>query len=172
MATEDVSTDEELASHFADDDLGKLQGILFGDHARKTKDRIDTLESALLGAVADLRTVVESRFEALESRLDGEASTRTQAVANVSDRLAEEARIRERAEAALRKDVDSTHEKSTRALDDLEQRASKGLETARSELSAEVETGLQSLGDTRVARNDLAQALIRAAHEIAGTTET
>lgn len=88
MATEDVSTDEELASHFADDDLGKLQGILFGDHARKTKDRIDTLESALLGAVADLRTVVESRFEALESRLDGEASTRTQAVANVSDRLA------------------------------------------------------------------------------------
>lgn len=166
------SADSAALGGFGDDDLGRLQGILLGDHAKRTSERIDTLEKALVGAVDDLRAAIEERISAIEGRLDGEADTRAKALANVSDRLAEETRMRENAERSFRVDVDRDHEKMTDAIDALEQRASTSISETRSELAAEMQAGLESLGDVSVARADLAAALIRAAEQISGGSDS
>ena len=66
----------QAAAVFGDDDLGRLQGILFGDHARKTSERIDTLEQALLGAIADLRDQMTEQIETVSAQLAAETETR------------------------------------------------------------------------------------------------
>ena len=159
----------EAVQPFGDDDLGRVQGILFGDHARRTSERIDTLEAALLGVMADLRDRVENEFAALNRRLDNEAEMRAKAVSNVGERVSEEEKKREQSNRLLRKDLDSSHEAMTSSLDGLEQRASQSLATARGELSSEIEANAQSLTDLSVAKGDLANALRRAAEEISGS---
>lgn len=166
MADTDASKQLEEAPSFGDDDLGRIQGILFGDHARRTSERIDTLEAALLGVIADLRTHVEAEFVALNKRLDVESEMRATAVANVGERLSEEGRMREQQSAVLRKDLDSSHENLSEALDALEQRSHSSLETARGELGAEIEATSQRVSDLSVARADLASALRKVADDL------
>lgn len=168
--SEETQTEEETvavstAGAFGDDDLGRLQGILFGDHARKTAERIDTLEQALLGVISDLRSHVDAEFAALNKRIDSEADTRAKAVTNVRDRLKEESRTRTSAEKALRKDLDRSHENLTQAVDTLEQRSTSSLDAARSEIAAEVESAVQGLSDSKVSRNDLVRAFRQAVEE-------
>jgi|GEM_PF-2288194 len=171
-SSEDSTTNENPFSEFGDDDLGRLQGILVGDHARRTNERISTLEHALLGAIADLRRSVDMQFAALESRMTGESETRSKAVSNVSDRVAEEARIRERAQRAMKSDFDHGYESTTQAIDNLEQRSAEGLEQARTELSTSLDAQMASVQErSEQAKKDFARALMRAAEEIAGSPD-
>lgn len=153
-------------SEFGDDDLGRLQGILLGDHVRKTNERLETIERALLGAIADLRMSMNEQFSSLEARIATESDTRAKAVANVSSQVAEEARIRERALSVLRKDFDAGYEKTTRLIDDLEHRSYRSLEEARGEMHAELAASVASVNDRNVSRTDLVKALIQATEEI------
>ena len=154
------------ASEFRDDELGRLQGILLGDHARRTNDRLETIERALLGAIADLRTSIDERFSGLEARIDAESDTRSRALNNVSGQVSEETRIRERALGLLRTDFDAGYDKTTRLIDDLEQRTFRGLQVVRGEMQEELEASMTSMNDRNVARTDLVRALIQATEEI------
>lgn len=166
MKQEDVTDNRPVPADFGDDDLGRLQGILFGDHARRTNERIETLERALLGAIHDLRQSVEENFSALDTRIANEAETRAKAVANVTEQVKEEARIRERAEKILRADLDESYESTTKAIDAVEKRASESLSETQSQLSDEIQAGLAAVGDEKLATNDLVKALVRAAEDI------
>ena len=168
---EDITTQSKSAD-FGDDDLGRLQGILFGDHARRTNERMETLEEALLGAIEDLRQAIQSQFVDLERRLDGESETRSKAIANVTEQVKGESRNRETATKAIRGDFDKGYEQTSRAIDDLERRAKESLEETRTELSAEIEAGLGALDDKVVPRDGLAKALVRAAEELAEASDT
>lgn len=172
MKPEDLTANRAVPADFGDDDLGRLQGILFGDHAKRTNERIETLEKALLGAIHDLRESVMENFAAIDSRLTSEADIRAKAVANVSEQVKEESRIRERAEKILRSDLDESYEATTQAIDSVEQRVSQSLDETRSQLSAEIQAGLASLGDEKVASDDIVKALVRAAEDIAGQRES
>jgi len=147
VQSDEVAMEGVTEAGFGDDDLGRLQGILFGDHAKKTNDRIATLEEALLGALGDLRASVDAQFAAMERRIDAEADTRSQAISNVSDQVKEETRVREREQKALRKEHDKSYEQTTSAIDDLEERAARGLDETKQQVLAEIESGLQNLGD-------------------------
>ncbi len=168
--SEDTHTEQEVpaasaTAGFGDDDLGRLQGILFGDHAQKTAERIDTLEQAILGVIGDLRAHVDTEFAAMNKRIDSEANTRAKAITNVRDRMKEDDRTRTSAEKALRKDMDSSHEQLTKAIDTLEQRSTSGLDAARSEITAEMESAVQGLSDSKVSREDLVRAFRQAVEE-------
>jgi len=172
VQSEETKTDNSTPAGFGDDDLGRLQGILFGDQAKKTDERIATLEQALLGAIDDLRSSMEAQFDAVDRRIDGEVETRSKAVVNVTDQVKEEKRARTSGEKTLRSDVDKMHEATTRSIDDLEERATQSLEDARSQIASDIDSGLQALGDRSVPRDDLAQALVRAAEELAEKRES
>jgi len=88
-------------SDFAEGDLGRIQGILLGDHARRVDDRLATLEQALLGAIADLRTEVQSAVAELRGSVATEGSNRAKAMQNMSDRIDTEIDLRSEGEAAL-----------------------------------------------------------------------
>ena len=155
-----------IAAGFRDDDLGRLQRILIGDHLQQTNERLETLERALLGALDDLRESLDSRLGAIEGRLDAELDTRAQAVANVSQQLTEEARIRARAQNLLRRDMDEGFEKTTRLIDELEARVERSVEEARGEMQAEVHDKVTSIENKAVSRNGLIKALVSAAEKL------
>jgi len=85
---------EAAAPPFGEGDLGRLQQILLGDHARQAAERIDLLEQAMLGAVADMRRDVDLRFEELSNRLDAENSERTEEVGRLKGRATRESNAR------------------------------------------------------------------------------
>lgn len=151
-----------MAVGFRDDDLGRLQRILVGDHVQQTNERLETLERALLGALGDLRESLDVRLGSIEDRLDAELETRTQSVANITEQLTEEARIRARAQNLLRRDMDEGFEKTTRLIDELEARVERSVEEARSDANANV----ASLESQSVSRSGLVQALVNAAEKL------
>lgn len=155
-----------LAEGFRDDDLGRLQRILVGDHVQQTNERLETLERALLGALGDLRESLETRLGAIEVRLDAENQTRTQAMAHISGQLTEEARIRARAQNLLRRDMDEGLEKTTRLIDELEARVELSVQEARGDLHTEVQQSVSSLESQTVSRSGLIKALLNAAEKM------
>ena len=155
-----------LAEGFRDDDLGRLQRILVGDHVQQTNERLETLERALLGALGDLRETLQTRLGAIEERLDAENQTRTQAMAHISGQLTEEARIRARAQNLLRRDMDEGLEKTTRLIDELEARVELSVQEARGDLHTEVQQSVSSLESQTVSRSGLIKALLNAAEKM------
>lgn len=131
---------------FADGDLGRIQGILFGDHARRTDERLATLEQALLGAIADLRTELQRSFAALEQRVASEEDNRTKAMKNLGDRIDTEAEVRVEGENSMNNKIDTT-----------ETAIRHSIATERAAAAADVERELASLRGAAVDRNDLAE---------------
>ncbi len=153
---------------FGSDDLGRIQGLLFGDHARKTSERIDTLESALLGVIADLRRELTDEVTALSDRINSESETRTKAVTNLSSRLDEASKGSASETKALRKDLDTSVEKLTESLDKAEAHAASQLEATRAELAGSLEQTDLDLRDTKVDRAALAELFNATAAKLTG----
>lgn len=157
---------------FGNDDLGRLQNILLGDHARQTVDRIDTLEQAVLGVIDDLRTELRDSVSALEGRITAEADTRTSAVSNLTSRIDDETATRKTSIKDLNKDL-------TKDLRTTESDLNQAIESAASSLTGHIED-LRStakdlaavdadLGDAKVDRIALANLLSAA---VAGLEES
>ncbi len=151
---------------FGSDDLGRIQGLLFGDHARKTTERIDTLERALLGVIADLRTELATQVAALSDRIDGEADTRVTAVTNLAGRLDEASRGQANEAKAIRTDLDASVEKLTETIDRASDHAARELETTRTELASSLERTDLELRDSKVDRAALAQLFTATAEQL------
>lgn len=154
------------AGQFADDDLGRLQGILFGDHARKTNERIDTLEQALLGAIADIRDELSSQVKALTKRIDSESTTRDKAHANITERLTEEIKTRTSEAKKMQRQIDGSVDKLNAAVEEATADARLEGESSRRELVRMIETAEADLRDYAVDRRALASLLSSTADQL------
>lgn len=138
------SSAETYEPSFSNDDLGKLQNILLGDHARQTVDRIDTLEQALLGALDDMRAEFQERVGELDARIAAEADTRSKAMKNLTSRIDKDGA----ANASLLKDL-------TADLRSTENDMQQALDAAASGLTDELDMLRKSTGDLSTASADL-----------------
>lgn len=163
-ATTESSQEEGVG--FGNDDLGRLQGILIGDHARKTSERIDTLEKALLGALADLRSEMTSHVKKLTKQLDGEKDTRATAVDNLGQRLREEAKSRASDTKQFQATVDSSIEQLQGSVEATASDARLELEATRRELIKLLEDTAAEERDYATDRRALATLLAQTAAEL------
>lgn len=151
---------------FADDDLGRLQGILFGDHARKTNERLDTLEQALLGAIADLKTDLTAKIKDLQKQVDRESSTRTKATTNLTERVSEEIKTRTSETKKLQRQLDGSVDKLNEIIEDATSGARLETESNHRELVRMIEETSADLRDYAVDRRALSALLSSTADEL------
>ena len=165
--TEPVDVSESpSAVPFGDDDLGRIQGILFGDYASKMLERVDTLEGALLGVIDDLRDHVEALNQRANDRIDAEAETRAKAIGNLTSRVEEDAKAARKEHAAINKRHDSHVAATSKAIAQAEENAAAEIASTRSALEDLIADLDRQLSDHKVGRADLAAVLRRAASEV------
>jgi len=143
------------STDFAEGDLGRIQGILLGDHARRVDDRLASLEQALLGAIADLRSEMEASISDLRRSVTAEGSNRLKAIKNLSDRVETEVDLRSEGEAALIHKIDSA-ESSVREL----------IAAERASTVAGFDAEMAALRDRSVNRKNLAALLSSTAEQL------
>jgi hypothetical protein len=154
---------------FGSDELGQLQQILLGDHARRTTERIDTLEQALLGALSDLQAQVESDMAAVNKRIDAEAENRSKANANLVSRFEDERNNQSSAVGLLKADLDDAFERLTGSLDTASTDARLQIEAVRIELTNMIEAAQGELEERKLDRGALAALLSATATELDGS---
>lgn len=118
----DVSDEAEivlpdaLPSGEASDELAQIRALLFGEHARKSLERIERVEAAVLEQLADLRAYIDTRIGEVEARLANEVDVRTSVATNLVTRLDEESQARRDGHAGLRRDLDEATERLQQQL--------------------------------------------------------
>ena len=157
--SETAPTTTQGESVFADDDLGRIQGILFGDHARKTDERLNVMEIALLGAIADLREETAAKFEALDARLDAESETRDRAVGNLSSRLGRDVTDQSKRLTDLRSEVESMEEGFTKSVGAIESTVDSAIGQLRSDTQQSIDETRTSIGKKKIDRSELSRIL-------------
>lgn len=157
------------AEAFGNDDLGRIQGILFGDHAKKTGERIDKLENALVAVIDDLRSDLDAQLATLGQRIDGEADIRNKAIKSLTTRVTEEGKTRSSDDASLRSDFEKTAQALTSSLEKASNQAAEELALARTQISSDLTSNTQKLSDTKVDRKDLAKLFTATANKLAGS---
>ena len=95
----DQKTDSSTT--FGNDDLGRIQSILLGNHANDVNERLGSLEEALLGAIADLRNDLQAEIVSVRQQLNAEQANRATAMTHLGDRIDSEAQQRREAEHEL-----------------------------------------------------------------------
>ena len=150
-----ITSDTPNHSSFADGDLGRIQGILIGDHARRVDERIATLEEALLGAIADLRRELQTSLEAVDQKVTTEQTTRGKAMQNLGDRIDTETSLRSEAAEQLSTKMDV----AARTLRNV-------ISTERASLAADTQRQIDSLSDNSVNRKDLAELFSQTAERL------
>jgi len=106
----DVADEPTVIEGFGDDPLGRVQGLLFGDHAQRTNDRLDSIEQTLSELIAELRASVETQLSELADQLKHEAQTRDDAVSELSRRVDQEVKTLSKADTALGRKLDKTRD--------------------------------------------------------------
>lgn len=157
--SETAPTTTQGESVFADDDLGRIQGILFGDHARKTDERLNVMEIALLGAIADLREETAAKFEALDARLDAESETRDRAVGNLSSRLGRDVTDQSKRLTDLRSEVESMEDGFTKSVGAIESTVDSAIGQLRSDTQQSIDETRTSIGKKKIDRSELSRIL-------------
>ena len=140
---------------FADSELGQIQGILLGDHARRVDERIATLEDALLGALADLRTELRAALQSLDGKVKTEETNRMQVMKNLGLRIDTESDLRGETERQLTHKID-TAESALRTV----------IADERTAMTADTERELNALRHNSVHRKDLAEFFAQTAEKL------
>lgn len=141
---------------FGDDELGQIRSLLFGEHARRTLERVNRVENQVLAAIDELRTHVDERFAALDTQFAAEVDVRTAEATALSTRVDEEATARREANIDLRTDLDRRSAEIR-----------KQLRSATSELSERIEGVDADLRHRNVNREALAGLFEQAASNLA-----
>ncbi len=156
--SEQPANDQEPASEepegFSAGDLGKIQGILFGEQARKTDQRLANIESDLQTAVSDLESRSNTVADALRSDLAAETATREAAVAKLLQTTKDlakanttEQKAREKADTALGDKLDATTASLTTSIDEVQAAAAAALEERSRSDRASLAAMLRSIAD-------------------------
>lgn len=155
--TQTDATSPAAASTFADGDLGRIQGILLGDHARRMDERFATLEQALLGAISDLRAEVQTSVEELGRQVRSEQTNRSTAMKNLGERLD--------SESALRSEGEST---MIGKLDGAEATLRDIIATERETAAGELQREMLAIRESTIDRRDLAALFSETADKLLG----
>lgn len=123
--------DDEI---FGDDSLGKVRGILFGELARETSDRIDHLEQALMEAMRDIRADMDRHVGALNEMLTTETGKRK----------------------TLRRDVEKAMDGLSSSLHTTSSASQQLLDLTRTELDRKIDDVHTELSESKVDRSALA----------------
>jgi len=164
---EESASMSQSAPAFGKDDLGRVQQILFGDHVRKTHERIDTLEQALLGAIADLREATAAQIQNVESRLATETDNRTAALSKVGARLDEESKNSADATAELQNELQQTSGRLEAAIQSSSGSTQAAMDAMRQDVTADLERAQLELRGDKVDRNALATMMSTVAAQLA-----
>lgn len=151
---------------FGEGDLGRIQGILLGDHAKRTNERIDTLEKALLGAISDLKSEMTSALGDLAKRIDAEEKNRTTGIANLSDRFKTSTKSTTTELKSLQSSLEKSQESLTTRIDEATGDQRLELDAVRRDLSAEIETTETDITNRTVDRLQLASLMEKLAAEL------
>lgn len=157
---EDTTAEPTVVAGFGDDALGRVQGLLFGDHAQRTNERIDAMQHTLFDMIAELRVSIEGQLAQLADQLQHESQTREAAAAELADLasdLGQDVKALAKADAALGRKLDKAAETLRGRITQSAESAETALGAVREELAAELEL-MQS---QKVERSTLA-ALLRA----------
>lgn len=149
------TTATEASVDFGDDDLGRIQGILIGAHARQVDERLASLEAALLGAIADLRTELKTEIATVNKQIDAEETKRSKAMKNLGERVDTEAEIRSETEQSLISKVDNV-ETSIHA----------SIESARTSMASDSDAALAQIRDDKADRIRLADMFAAVADQL------
>ena len=146
---------EVTTSAFADSDLGRIQGILLGDHARRMDDRFSTLEQALTGAISDLRAEMQQSIEELGRQVRSEQTNRSTAMRNLGERIDTETELRSEGESAL-----------IGKLDGAESTLRNIIATERSAVAGELQREVASMRERSIDKRDLAALFSETAEKL------
>ncbi len=160
------SRNKERDLGFADGDLGRIQGLLFGDSVRITNQRLDTLEQALLGAISDLRADMEKGLAKLDKQLTGEKTARTEAIAETEAKLAGDTKAAKKAAAKQQAEIERTAAKFDESLTSLAATANAALEQTRQDLWSRIDLTEKKLQSNKVDRDALATMLASTAQQL------
>lgn len=133
---------------FGDDSLGKVRGILFGDLARETNERLDGLEEALMLAMRDLRSDMDRHVETLTALLSAETTQRKSS------------------EKSFRRDVDKMIGQVSTSLSASNDSAKQLLDLTRNELDEKIDLVHSDLSDAKVDRSALASLFTTTASQL------
>lgn len=161
------NTEIQETTGFAAGDLGRVQALLFGDQARQSRERVDTLEQALLGAISDLRDEMRSQFGELEKRITNESENRSTALANLTSRVREDVKTLTKTDRGLERDLTKTSEKLHAAIDRTAAESRTSIDAARHDLSEEIQRTNTNLRDSNVDRSALAGMMAAVAEQLA-----
>lgn len=156
----------ETGSSFGDDDLGRIQGILFGDHARKTEERLNVMEIALLGAIADLREETAKSIEAIEAKLVGEADTRERALSNLGSRVGRDIADQTAKVDDLAIEIESVETNVKHSVESVESAMGVAMAEAKAVAQRDIEAARIDIGSGKVDRTDLARMLRQLGEDI------
>lgn len=148
MMTENRTKRRAEDEIFGDDSLGKVRGILFGELARETSDRLDSLEEALMLAMRDLRADMDRHVATLTEQLGAETTERT------------------KQEKLFRRDVDKKIDKVSATLSSSSDAAQELLAQTRVQLDEKIDLVSAELSDSKVDRSALASLFTTTASQL------
>lgn len=128
---------------FGDDPLGRVQGLLFGEHAQRTNERLELIEQTLFDMVAELRASVEVQLGQLAQQLESEVQTRADEISALDGRIGREVKALTKVDNAFGRKLEKTSTDLRGRISDTAATAATALESARLELTTEVD-GLQN----------------------------
>lgn len=161
---EQPTAEPSVVDGFGDDALGRVQGLLFGDHAQRTNERIDAMQHALFEMVSELRVSVESQVAQLAEQLRHESERRDAAIAELGSDVGDKVKSLTKADAALGRKLDKTTETLRGRVAQTAEAAAADLASARQDIAADFEV-LQS---QKVERSTLAALLRATANDLDG----
>ncbi len=166
LSSEAASSANAAERPFADGDLGRVQGLLFGDQFELINARIDALEAALAAAIADMKVDLSSEIDATKAIVDQEISDRIEAVETVGRSAGSET-------TRLQRDLEKTTTKLDKAVATLKTTSKESLAKTKAALREEMTVKISQLDadlrDNKVDRHALAALLTTTANELAGT---
>ncbi len=154
-------SEEQAIAHFGDDDLGRIQSILFGQQAEQTEHRLAQLEAANTEMVTRIAGELGTRISALETDL----AHRHQLL---EQRLTEAERTAARGNDQLRQKLKSQTEELRSEARAEHAELSKALDGLRNEIDR-LRSETQSTAATKVDRSMLAEAFAATAAKLADT---
>lgn len=174
--SKDASSDQA----FAAGDLGRVQGLLFGDQFDAMNARIDSLEAMLLDSVAAVRSEMRKEVAGTGKKID---RTKAQIDKRIDTKIEKESTARKTAfveisetanteTADLRIELDQKSAAFEKSLDSLKAATEKAVASTRTSLEKKIERSEQTLTSQKVDCNALAEMLSQTAAQLTDEKKT
>lgn len=176
MSNDTANNDAIAEKTFAEGDLGRVQGLLFGDQFDAINARIDSLESMLLDSITAVRAEMKKELTSADRKID---RTKTQLDKRITTKIGKEADARksglldlsghaDHEIEALKRDLDGKATSFEKSLDALKAATEKAMAASRSALEKQIQSTEETLTTSKLDRSVLAELLAATAEQIAG----